>query len=138
MSSAVVCRRLQSRAAAQPSSMISATGPVPASRVCGFISGWASARMTSAASTVRSRISHHGVRAGVSSRGTRPKSSRIAGNAISRGAGGVTRKSHQITGSAASAASSHGEAKAKEPSASIFPYRRRSGASAACSASSAR
>ena len=68
---------------------------------------------------MRSRISHHGVRAGVSSRGISPSSSRIAGNAMRRGAGGVTRSSHQMTGSAASAASSHGEAKASEPSASI-------------------
>jgi len=79
--------------------------------------------MTRAASTVRSTISHHGVRAGVSSRGVRPSNSRIAGNAMRRGAGGVTRNSHQITGNAASAARSHGEAKASEPSASISPSR---------------
>ncbi len=99
--------------------MISASGPVPARCACGLSNGWASATMTSAASTVRSRISHHGVRAGVSSRGVSPSSSRIAGKAMRRGAGGVTRNSHQITGSAASAANSHGEAKASEPSASI-------------------
>ena len=68
---------------------------------------------------MRSRISHSGVRAGVSSRGTSPSSSRIAGKAMRRGAGGVTRSSHQMIGSAASATSSHGEAKAREPSASI-------------------
>ena len=59
--------------------------------------------MTSAAITMRSRISHSGVRAGVTSRGTNPKSSRIAGNATRRGAGGVTRSSHQMTGSPANA-----------------------------------
>ena len=36
-----------------------------------------------------------------------------------RGAGGVTRNSHQITGSATSAASSHGDANASDPSDSI-------------------
>ncbi len=75
--------------------------------------------MTRVANTIRSRISHHGVRAGVSSRGVRPSSSRIAGKGIRRGAGGVTRNSHQITGSAASATRTQGEAKASEPSASM-------------------
>ena len=116
---AAVCRRVQSRAAAQPSSMTRTSGPSPGSAPRGLSSGCASARMISAASTVRSRISHHGVRAGVSSRGVSPSSSRIAGNATRRGAGGVTRSSHQITGSAASAVSSHGAAKASEPRASI-------------------
>ena len=81
--------------------------------------GWATAKITSAASNMRSRISHKGVRAGVSSRGTSPSSSRIAGKAMRRGAGGVTRNSHQMIGSAANATSSHGETKAREPSASI-------------------
>ena len=94
-------------------------GPLPASRDCGLSSGWASARITSAASVMRNRMSHSGVRAGVSSRGVRPSNSRIAGNAIRRGAGGVTRKSHQMTGSPASASSSQGAAKARDPSASI-------------------
>ena len=44
-----------------------------------------------------------------------------------RGAGGVTRSSHQMTGSPASAASSHGEAKASEPSASIAQRHHRPG-----------
>ena len=68
---------------------------------------------------MRKRISHSGVRAGVTSRGTSPSSSRIGGKAMRRGAGGVTRSSHQMTGSPANAASSHGEANASEPSASI-------------------
>ena len=68
---------------------------------------------------MRSRISHSGVRAGVTSRGVSRSSSRIAGNAMRRGAGGVTRNSHQTIGSPASADSSQGEAKASEPSASI-------------------
>ena len=137
ISIAAVCRRLQSRAAAQPSSTMRAMGPAPARRFCGLSKGCANARMTSAAKTVRNRISHHGVRAGVSSRGVRPNSSRIAGKTMRRGAGGVTRNSHQITGNAASAASSQGDAKASEPSASIR-YRRRSAVSAACNANSAR
>jgi hypothetical protein len=116
---AALCRSVQSRAAVQPSSMISATGPSPASRACGLSSGCASARMTSAANTVRNRISHHGVRAGVSSRGRSPSNIAMAGKAMRRGAGGVTRNSHQITGSAASAANSQGAAKAREPSESI-------------------
>src|SRR5215468_5667540 len=68
---------------------------------------------------MRSRISHIGVLAGVSSRGTSPSSSRIAGKGIRRGAGGVTRNSHQMIGSPANATSSHGETKARDPSASI-------------------
>jgi hypothetical protein len=71
--------------------------------------------MTSAAIPIRSRISHSGVRAGVTSRGTNPNSSRIAGNTIRRGAGGVTRNSHQITGSPAKAKSSQGDPNASEP-----------------------
>ena len=117
-SPSAACRAGQSRAAAQPSSTIRTIGPVPARRPRGFNSGWAAAMITSAASTMRSRISHHGVRDGVSSRGASPSNSRIAGKAIRRGAGGVTRSSHQMIGNPASANSSQGEAKAREPSAS--------------------
>ncbi len=109
----------QSCAAAQPSSTMKTIGPVEASRACGLSSGRARAKITRAASVMRSRISHSGVRAGVSSRGISPSSSRIAGKTMRRGAGGVTRNSHQMIGSAASATSSQGEAKAREPSASI-------------------
>ena len=118
-SPSAACRAGQSRAAAQPSSTTRIIGPVPARSACGFNSGWAAARMTSAASAMRSRMSHSGVRAGVSSRGTSPSNSRIAGKAMRRAAGGVTRNSHQMTGSPASASSSQGETKASEPSASI-------------------
>src|SRR6185312_12958572 len=48
-----------------------------------------------------------------------PSSSRIAGNSTRRGAGGVTRSSHQMIGSATAALSSHGEANASDPSESI-------------------
>ncbi len=118
-SPSAACRAGQSRAAAQPSSMTRMIGPVPARRACGFNSGWAAATITSAASTMRSRISHHGVRDGVSSRGASPSNSRIAGKSMRRGAGGVTRSSHQMIGNPASASSSQGEAKAREPNASI-------------------
>jgi hypothetical protein len=64
-------------------------------------------------------MSHSGVRAGVSSRGVSPSSKRIAGKRMRRGAGGVTLSSHQMIGSATSAESSHGEAKASEPSDSM-------------------
>jgi hypothetical protein len=59
------------------------------------------------------------VRAGVTSRGASPSNSRIAGKAIRRGGGGITRNNHQMIGSPASADSSHGEAKASEPKLSI-------------------
>src|SRR5215831_16313191 len=98
-------------------------GPVDARRVWGLSSGCATAKITNVASTMRSKISHNGVRAGVSSCGTNPSSNRIAGKAIGRGAGGVTRNSHQMIGSAANATSSHGETKAREPSASIGQLR---------------
>ncbi len=78
--------------------------------------------MISAVSAMRRRISQSGVRAGVSSRGTRPSSSRIAGKRNRRGAGGVTRKSHHSTGRTARAASSQGEAKARVPSDSMPIY----------------
>ena len=95
--------------------MTSTIGPLPASGVCGLSSGRASAMMISAAIAVRSRMSHHGVRAGVSSRGVSPSSSRIAGKAMRRGAGGVTRSSHQITGITARPNRTHGAAKAIGP-----------------------
>src|SRR6516164_5883696 len=68
---------------------------------------------------MRSRISQNGVLAGVSSRGTKPSSRRIGGKAMRRGAGGVTRSNHQMIGSPPNPNSSHGETKAREPSASI-------------------
>ncbi len=80
---------------------------------------------------MRSRMSHSGVRAGVSSRGTNPNSRRSAGKRMRRGAGGVTRSSHHRTGSTAAPASSHGAAKASEPSASIAYLQACFGASAA-------
>ncbi len=48
-----------------------------------------------------------------------------------RGAGGVTRSSHHSSGSAANPKSSHGAAKAREPSVSIAYLHACAGASAA-------
>ena len=59
--------------------------------------------MTRPAASMRSASSHHGVRAGVSAAAVSPSSRRTAGNASRRGAGGVTRSSHQSSGRAASA-----------------------------------
>ncbi len=68
----------------------------------------------------RRRIrSHSGVCAGVSSRFCAPNRNAIAAKRSRRGAGGVTRRIHQMTGSAASAASSHGVVKLSALSSSI-------------------
>src|SRR5438270_6968454 len=97
-------------------------GPIEASRAWGSSSGRASAKITRAASVMRSTISHSGVRAGVSSRGTSPSRSRIAGKMTRRGNGGVTRNNHQMIGNPASATSSQGDANASEPSANIDQF----------------
>ncbi len=54
--------------------------------------------MTSAAAASRSRVSHHGVRDGVSSLGLMSNNSRVGGNSIRLGRGGMTRSSHHNTG----------------------------------------
>ena len=59
-------------------------------------SGSASATISSAAAIRRSSSSHQGVCAGVSSSSVKPSSRRSGGNTMRRGAGGVTRSSHQI------------------------------------------
>ena len=105
-------------AAAQPLSTTSTTGPEPVSAVVrlGLSTGSASARITSAAASMRIRVSHHGVLAGVFSRLSRPTRMRVGGNSMRWGRGGTVRRSHQITGSASRPASSHGLRKAMGPS----------------------
>ena len=90
---------------AQPLSTTSTTGPEPASALSrlGLSTGSASARMTSAAASMRISVSHHGVCAGVFSRFSMPTRMRVGGNASRRGCGGTVRSSHQMTGSASSA-----------------------------------
>ncbi len=98
--SAASLRRAQSFAAAQPLSITSRTGPLPAKAEPASRTGRASARMTSAAAIMRNAISHQGVRAGVSSVAFSPNRKRTAGKSSDRGAGGVTRSSHHSMGSA--------------------------------------
>src|SRR6516165_4900049 len=64
--------------------------------------------MITAASSMRSAVSHHGLCAGVSSLDFRSFNSRVGGNTTSCGLGGVMRNSHQIAGSAANAAKIQG------------------------------
>ena len=64
----------------------------------GFHCGPAAAMITRAASVRRSKVSHHGVRAGVSSRGAMSNSSRVGGNETRRGRGGISRSSHHSAG----------------------------------------
>ncbi|HSA80175.1 MAG TPA: hypothetical protein VLE23_05090 [Geminicoccaceae bacterium] len=64
--------------------------------------------MIKAASSMRKVVSHQGLCAGVSSVLLRSLSSRVGGNTTIWGLGGVRRNSHQIAGSAASAASTQG------------------------------
>ena len=107
----------QCEAEAQPLSTTSRSGPEPA-KLCrsGLSTGRASAKMISAASSMRSNVSHHGLCAGVSSVVLRSFRSRVGGNTTTCGLGGVSRNSHQIAGSAASAASTHGCRKPIVPS----------------------
>jgi hypothetical protein len=62
----------------------------------------------SAASSIRSAVSHHGLCAGVCSVDSRSFRSRVGGNTTTCGLGGVKRNSHQIMGSASSAVSTQG------------------------------
>ena len=58
--------------------------------------------MTPAATSIRSRVSHQGLRIGVFSFACNPSSSAAGGNGTVCGRGGVSRRSSQITGKAAS------------------------------------
>ena len=95
-------------------------GPLPGSPARGLSSGCASARITSAASTVRMISSQSGVRAGVSSRATRSRSRRIAGNWTILGLGGVSLSSHHRIGRTIRAPRIQGTAKAIGPSPSMI------------------
>ena len=77
----------------------------------GFHSGPAAATMTMAASKSRSNVSHHGVRAGVSSRGAISIRSRVGGKSMRRGRGGTSRSSHHSTGRLSRPSSTSGCAK---------------------------
>src|SRR6516164_10317439 len=94
-SSAALTLASQLLAALQPSSIRIASGALdPAAMVEGFQIGPAAARMMSAAAASRSAVSHHGVREGVSSLGAMSNNSRVGGNSMRRGRGGITRNSH--------------------------------------------
>jgi hypothetical protein len=82
----------------------------PARPVCGFQIGPAAAKITSAAAVSRSAVSHHGVRDGVSSLGAMSNNSRVGGNSMRRGRGGITRNSHHNTGRLKSPSSKIGSA----------------------------
>ncbi len=112
-SSAVRRRESQVAAADQPSSIRSASGRLfSAVASGGFHIGPAAARITSAARVSRSSVSHHGVRAGVSSLGAMSNSMRVGGKAMRRGRGGTSRNSHHSAGNPMSAARTSGCAKA--------------------------
>ena len=68
----------------------------------GLSTGRASASTISAASSMRSAVSHQGLCAGVSSVDFRSFNSRVGGNTTWCGLGGVSRNSHQMAGSTAS------------------------------------
>ena len=67
--------------------------------------------MISAAAVRRNAVSHHGVREGVSSFGAMSNNSRVGGNSMRRGRGGITRNSHHNTGRLKRPNSSIGSAK---------------------------
>ena len=113
-SSAALIRVSQLAAALQPSSSRITSGALlPPTPVCGFQIGPAAARMTSAAAARRNRVSHHGVRDGVSSFGLMSNNSRVGGNSIRLGRGGITRSSHHSTGRLNRPSSSSGWAKVR-------------------------
>ena len=64
--------------------------------------------MTPAATSIRKSVSHQGLRIGVFSLPLRPSRSAAGGKATACGRGGVSRKSSQIAGKAASPASIQG------------------------------
>src|SRR5437899_10794027 len=111
-SSAALILASQLEAALQPSSSRIVSGALlPASPVGGFQSGPAAARVTSAAAVSRSKVSHHGVREGVSSFGAMSNNSLVGGNSMRRGRGGITRSSHHSTGRLNNPSSKKGSAK---------------------------
>ena len=111
-SSAALILMSQLEAALQPSSSRITSGALePARPVCGFQIGPAAARITSAAAIRRNAVSHHGVRDGVSSFGAMSNNSRVGGNSMRRGRGGITRNSHHSTGRLNRPSSSKGSAK---------------------------
>jgi hypothetical protein len=116
---AAAARAGQSAAAAQPSSTTSSSGPSPAVAAPGPQTGRASPSTISAAAASRSSSSHQGVRLGVCSGTGRSRNSRTAGKDCRRGAGGVTRNSHQMAGRSGSASSNQGSTKLIGPSCSI-------------------
>ncbi len=77
----------------------------------GFHNGPAAAMITSAASVSLNNVSHHGVRAGVSSLGAISNSSRVGGKLMRRGRGGTSRSSHHKTGRLSRPSSTSGCAK---------------------------
>ena len=116
-------RSPQCAAAAQVLSTAMMTGPEPVSAFSrlALSTGSANAAITSAAASMRIKVSHQGVCAGVCSRFSTPIKMRVGGNARRRGRGGMVRSSHQMTGSASSPASSHGLRKAIAPKLMIEP-----------------
>ena len=111
ISSAALMRVSQLAAALQLSSSSSTSGALlPTASVRGFQIGPAAAKITSAAAISRSNVSHHGERDGVSSLGVMSNSSRVGGNSMRRGRGGITRSNHHSTGRLMRPVSSNGSA----------------------------
>ncbi len=126
ISSAVRRRSFQAAAAAQPSSIITSMGaPRSEAPIGGFHSGPAAAIMTSAASESRSRISHQGVRAGVSSLGAISNKRRVGGKSMRRGRGGTSRSSHHRAGRLSRPSSTSGWAKPSGRKDIMAPFPRR-------------
>ena len=76
--------------------------------------------MINAASASRNSVSHHGVRAGVSSLGAMANRSRVGGKSIRRGRGGIRRSNHHRAGKVIRPVSTSGSVKPSE-SALIMP-----------------
>ena len=111
-SSAVRSRSSQAAAAAQPSSIkIKSGAPRLEAASGGFHNGPAAAMMMRPASVRRNKVSHHGVRDGVSSLGAISNKRRVGGKLMRRGRGGTSRSSHHSTGRLSRPSSTSGCAK---------------------------
>ena len=109
----------QSLAAAQPSSMTINMSPgVPIGRH-GFATGCATASTSRPAKAILNRMSQSGADSAVRLPVSSPNSSRVAGKATRRGAGGIAFSSHHSSGSRARATSAQGARKASGPSVAM-------------------
>ena len=112
----------QSAAAAQPLSTTKSNGPCPGRSRPLSKRGPAKATISRPAISNRNRINHQGVRWARARSGTKPAKSAMGGKAMTRGAGGCTRRKINNSGNTANPANNQGTAKVSVLSAAIAAY----------------